>query len=87
MNIRISCMENLSLDESIMSVVRAAALKAILKSLFQVTIHPPITVGNMSLITQTNGTLPVSVETKAIHRYIHKGVMTKKSFFGVLKVE
>ena len=62
-------------------------MKSILKATSSIQIFPQRGNIEMPIITRNNSSLPKSIETKAIRKYIHKGHMNAGKFFGVIKVE
>lgn len=73
-------------DTSIMTIVRAT-IKAILKTERDINIIAPTIQNQPPMITRKNGCIPAAEETKLIRQYIHKGIMTKEAFHGILSIE
>ena len=69
-----------------MTIVRAT-IKAILKTERDINIIAPTIQNQPPMITRKNGCIPAAEETKLIRQYIHKGIMTKEAFHGILSIE
>ena len=62
-------------------------IKATLKTKRDIKIIAPTIQNQPPMITRKNGCIPAAEETKLIRQYIHKGVMTKEAFHGILSIE
>ena len=69
-----------------MAIARAM-MKSILKATSSIQIYPQAGNIEMPIIIHNNNSLPKSIETKAIRKYIHKGNINAGKIFGVIKIE